>query len=106
MQARVMTFHPDREHMPGLVNSLSLDLPRAYQVLPGFRGLLVLENPGSPGHVIALTLWEGEEGLTASETFAEGFAKRISLATGTEVTRGIYEVVESLGITYREGGTE
>ncbi len=101
-----MTFYPDQEHVPGLVNSLSLDLPWAYQVLPGFRGLLVLEKPGSPAHVIALTLWEDEEGLAASETLAEGFAKRISLATGTDVTRHIYEVIGSLGITYREEGTE
>ena len=84
--------------MTELVESLRSDLPREYEALPGFRGLLVLERGDSHNHVIALTLWEDEEGLAASQAMADRFANRIAEATGTAVSRHIYDVLGALGI--------
>ena len=88
--------------MLDLVESLRLDLPRAYSPLPGFRGLLVLEKTGG-NHVIALTLWDGEEGLRASEEYMEAFASRITEAVGTAVSRTIYTVLGSIGLADSDG---
>ena len=84
--------------MTELVESLRSDLPREYEALPGFRGLLVLERGESHNHLIALTLWEDEEGIAASEEIAKTFATRIAQATGTAVSRHIYDVLGALRI--------
>jgi len=97
-----MTFYSESARMADFVESLRSDLPREYEALPGFRGLLVLEKADSRNHVIALTLWENEEGIAASEESANGFADRIASATGTAVSRHIYEVLGQLGIADRE----
>jgi len=83
--------------MGELVDSLRHDLPADYGAIPGFRGLLVLEKPGA-NHVIALTLWEDETGLAASEPFAESYAERIADAVGTAVARNVYNVLGTLGM--------
>ena len=97
MLARVLTFYSESSKMPELVESLRSDLPAAYESIPGFRGLLVLEKTGG-NHVIALTLWDNEEGLRASEPFLEGFARQIREAVGTSVSRNIYTVLGRIGI--------
>jgi len=99
--ARVMTFYAESARMTDLVESLRSDLPREYEALPGFRGLLVLERGASHNHVIALTLWENEEGIEASEAMANAFANRIAEATGTAVSRHVYDVLGRLGIADR-----
>jgi hypothetical protein len=91
-----MTFYSESARMPELVEALRLELPPAYESLPSFRGLLVLEKPGG-NHVIALTLWEDEEGVQASETLADEYAERIGHAIGTAVSRNIYSVLGSIG---------
>jgi len=57
--------------------------------------LLVLEKPGTD-HVLAITLWEGERGLDASEHHAREYARRISEATGAEVSHSTYQVIGSI----------
>ncbi len=104
MLSRVMTFYSESKRLTEVVESLRADLPPAYEALPGFRGLLVLEKPGTRNHVIALTLWDDEEGVEASETLADTIADRIAAATGTSVTRNIYTVMGKIGIA--EGSNE
>ncbi len=101
MLSRVMTFYSESVSMTDVVESLRADLPPAYESLPGFQGLLVLEKPGSRNHVIALTLWDDEEGVAASEALADTIADRIAAATGTSVTRNIYNVMGRIGIAQR-----
>ena len=100
--ARVLTFYSESAKIPDLVESLRSELPTAYASIPSFRGLLVLEKTGG-NHIIALTLWEDEEGLKASESTADGFADRIGDEIGHSVARNVYSVVGSIGL---EPGTE
>ena len=98
-----MTFYAETLVMWDLVASLRSHLPPAYEAIPGFRGLVVLEKPGAPNHIIAVTLWEDDEGLQASEGIADAFAERIGLAAGTSVTRNIYNVIGTIGMAADEG---
>jgi len=95
--ARVITFYSDSTKMSGVVESLRVDLPHTYASIPGFRGALVLEKPGG-NHVIALTVWDDEEGVRASERHADEFAERIGDAIGTSVSRNVYRVIGTTGI--------
>jgi|HubBroStandDraft_1064217.scaffolds.fasta_scaffold935771_2 heme-degrading monooxygenase HmoA len=102
MLARVMTFYSESVGMTDVVESMRSDLPPAYASLPGFRGLLVLERPGARIQVIAVTLWEDEAGVAASEELADTIADRIAAATGTSVSRNIYNVLGRIGIADRK----
>jgi len=93
-----MTFYSESVSMTDVVESLRSDLPPAYASLPGFRGLLVLEKPDVRNHMIALTLWDNEEAVAASEALADTIADRIALVTGTSVARNVYNVVGRIGI--------
>lgn len=97
MLARVLTFYSESAKIPDLVESLRSELPTAYASIPSFRGVLVLEKTGG-NHIIALTLWEDEEGVRASEPVADAFADRIGEEIGHSVTRNIYSVVGAMGL--------
>ena len=103
--ARVLTFYSESAKMPDLVESLRVELPAAYESLPSFRGALVLEKTGG-NHLIALTLWENEEGLSVSEPVAEAFAQRIGEEIGHSVSRNIYTVVGTMGFEPPHEATE
>ena len=105
MRARVMTFYSESVDLTDLVASLRADLPPVYESFPGFRGLIVLEKPGIRNHVMAVTLWNDEESLQASEAVADTFADRIAHAAGTSVTRNVYDVLGTIGIADRAPGT-
>jgi heme-degrading monooxygenase HmoA len=96
--ARVMTFYATRGDLATLAESLRSELPPIYGPFPGFKGLLVLEKPDPRSHVIALTLWEDEESLQASEKIADTFAEQITHAAGNAVARNVYNVMGSIGI--------
>jgi heme-degrading monooxygenase HmoA len=98
MRARVMTFYVAAVDMTGLAASLRSELPSIYASFEGFRGLLVLESPDERRHIIALTLWEDDESVKASESLAETIADRIAESTGTSVTRSIYNVAAAIDI--------
>lgn len=105
MLARVMTFYSEIAKIPNLVKSLRSELPAVYGSLPGFRGLVVLEKPGG-NHIIALTLWEDEEGVRVSEPLADAFADRIGQEIGHSVSRNIYSVVGTIGFGLPNAGSE
>jgi len=92
-----MTFFAQSNDLAVLANSLRSELPPIYTPFPGFRGLLVLEKPGDRRHVIAMTLWEDEERLWASEKIADAFADRITHAAGNAVARNTYSILRSIG---------
>jgi heme-degrading monooxygenase HmoA len=101
-----MTFYVEAADMSALVASLQAELPPLYASMPGFRGLLVLERPDERRHVMALTLWEDDESVKASESLAETLADRIAEAAGTSVTRNIYSVVGAIDIPAPKQGLE
>jgi len=94
--ARVLTFYSESAKIPDLVQSLRSELPAAYESLPSFRGALVLEKTGG-NHIIALTVWENEEGVNESAPVADAFADRISEEIGHAVSHNIYSVIETIG---------
>ncbi|HLX89697.1 MAG TPA: hypothetical protein VKR22_14725, partial [Acidimicrobiales bacterium] len=79
MLARVMTINSNSENLADLIGSLRQRLPETYVGIQGFRGALVLEKP-SANQILALTLWEDERGLKASEPHARKYAQEISQA--------------------------
>ncbi len=91
----------EREHDRGR-GVVAVGAPPTYASLPGFRGLLVLEKAGPRNHVIAVTLWDNEEAVQASEALADSIADRIAAATGTSVTRNIYNVLGRIGVAERK----
>ena len=93
-----MTFYAETaKSLDDLATTLRQDLPTVYGSILGFRGLLVLKQKGS-NHVIALTLWEGEEAMKTSEPHAQRYAEQIRAATGMGVTRNVYEVLGSINV--------
>ena len=93
----MMTFYSESEKLLGIVDALRKQLPQTYEAIRGFRGLIVLDKPVSD-HIIAVTLWDDEKALQASETHARAFAQQISRATGAEVSYSTYNVLGSIGI--------
>jgi hypothetical protein len=100
--ARVLTFFAESGDLATLADSLRSELPPIYGTFPGFLGLLVLEKPGARSHVIAMTIWQDEESLWASEKIADAFADRITHASGNAVARNTYNVLGSVGIEKRK----
>ncbi len=98
MVARVLTFYSEKSPVGDLVATLRATLPAAYEPMPGFRGLLVLEKPDRRHHVIAVSLWEDEPSLKASELAADEHATRIAAAAGNCETRNVYNVLGKIGI--------
>lgn len=64
--------------------------PSAEEVLPalrnidGFRGLISLVDRAS-GDALAITLWESEEAMRASEAKADEMRREIAAASGDEI---------------------
>ena len=84
--------------MSELLGELDTDLLPAYESLPDFRGLLVLEKADGRSHVIALSLWEEEAGPQASDLLGEEISDRVALATGASVSRSAYTVRRMIGM--------
>jgi heme-degrading monooxygenase HmoA len=93
-----MTFHAESEDLARLVNALRSEVPAAYESLPGFRGMVVLDHADTIHHVLAVTLWKDEESITASSPFAATFVDRIARATRSIAACDVYEVIGTLGI--------
>jgi len=95
--ARVMTFYAASDKIADLVTAMRSELPPRYESIPGYRGILVLEKPGG-NHIIAITFWDGQEGVEASEDAAADNAKRIGHASGTTVSVHVYDVMGTSGL--------
>jgi len=71
MLARVATYYAKGADFSELGASMSTDLSGFYEQQPGFRGSIVLERPQERSHVIAITFWEDEASVEASEPLAD-----------------------------------
>ena len=105
MFARVTSVHGGME-LESLEEALRIfheqALP-AVQGQPGFQGVYLLAD-ASRGKLLALSLWESEDALRASEAAADPARAQVAQALGALVTPTVevYTVVAHLGA--RPGG--
>ena len=93
MHARVTTFEgPVEAFEEGVQQARDQILPAVRQ-LAGFKGMYLLADRGS-GKALAITLWESEEALRASEEAANRLRQQSAATMGEEI-RAVdrYEVV-------------
>ena len=97
MLARVITFSAEGDALDSLVATLRREVGDVYETIPGFLGLLAMTN-AARRHVVALTLWEDQAGIDASEELATSVLDRITSHTGLRAAIGIYEVIGTIGL--------
>jgi heme-degrading monooxygenase HmoA len=73
MFARVSTFEGDPEQVDELTRYAEEQVVPALRELDGFNGVLGLADRQS-GKVLAVTLWESEQAMRASEEAASSYA--------------------------------
>lgn len=90
MYARVSRFHGAGDGGGSRPNVE--DVVPTLREMDGFRGLISLVN-GEGGDALAITLWESEEAMRASEAQADAIRRDMAEAAGDEI-RGVerYEV--------------
>jgi hypothetical protein len=54
------------EHVDAAMKLTEEKIIPGYQAHPGFRGYILLTEPGGGEHAIAITLWDNEENMTTS----------------------------------------
>jgi hypothetical protein len=95
--ARVMTFSAGSDVLDELVDTLRREVGGVYEGIRGFRGMLAVKNVERQ-HVIAITLWEDQEGIDASAMLAETVVDRIARHTQRLATHYVYEVIGDIGL--------
>lgn len=70
MYARVNTTQWNPEHLEAGIKLTEEKVVPSYQALPGFRGYVLLTEPGGSGGTIAIALWDSEENLASSDGIA------------------------------------
>jgi|SRR5215211_1916824 len=93
MHARVTTMRMDPGRVDEVARTLENDDIPGFRELDGFKGLTVLADRGS-GKTVAVSFWESEDALTASEEAVKGARQRAAERGGApdlEIER--FEVV-------------
>ena len=80
MHARVTTLHMDPSTLDEVTARLESEDVPGFKQLDGFKGMTVLGDRQS-GDTIAVTFWESEEAMRASEEAVKG-ARRRAAETG------------------------
>jgi CheY-like chemotaxis protein len=88
-RARVFSFRAEGSDLTELVTVLETKLIEAYQGIPGFRGLYVLEHKG---RVLVVAFWEDDSGIAASKLLAYRVADHIAKMTRTVPLVEVYQV--------------
>jgi quinol monooxygenase YgiN len=70
MYARVNETQWNPEHVDAAMKLTEEKIIPGYQAHPGFRGYILLTEPGGGEHAIAITLWDNEENMTTSGSIA------------------------------------
>jgi heme-degrading monooxygenase HmoA len=93
MQARVTTFEGPADQLEEGARQARDQILPAVRQLAGFKGMYLLADRGS-GKALAITLWESEEALRASEEAANRLRQDSARSMGEEI-RAVdrYEVV-------------
>jgi hypothetical protein len=90
-RARVLTFHVDEHHLPGLTEALDVAAVR-FAEHPDFRGLLCLDHDSIRNEIMVITLWDGQ-GLENTETEHVYAQQQIAAAVDLGVSTKCYDVV-------------
>lgn len=70
MYARVNETQWNPEHIDAGMKLTEEKIIPSYQAHPGFRGYILLTEPGGGEHAMAITLWDSEENMTSSAGIA------------------------------------
>ena len=84
MYARVSRFQQPSGAPSPSDDSVGREALAAMREVDGFKGLITLDDQAS-GAAIAITLWDSEEAMTASETHAERVRSDAATATSAQV---------------------
>ena len=72
MYAHVNQTQWNPEHLDAGVKLTEEKVIPSYQAHPGFRGYILLTEPGGGGAAMAITLWDTEENRASSAGIARG----------------------------------
>jgi quinol monooxygenase YgiN len=92
MYARVFLVNTEPTKRDDLVQVIRESVLPAAQQQQGFKGYLALSDP-STGKGIAISLWETEADLKASEATAQGLAAKVAPLFTSVPVREVYEVL-------------
>ena len=84
MFARVSSFQGSPEGVDEGIKVAEEQAVPAAQALPGFKGLMMLVDRNT-GKSMAVTLWESEEAMRASEEAANGIRSNVATATDEQI---------------------
>jgi quinol monooxygenase YgiN len=70
MYARVNETHWNPEHVEAGMKLTEEKIIPSYQAHPGFRGYILLTEPGGGESAMAITLWDTEENMRSSAEIA------------------------------------
>lgn len=70
MYARVNSTHWNLENVAAGMKLTEEKIIPSYQEHPGFKGYILLTEPGGGEHAIAITLWDSEENMASSAGIA------------------------------------
>lgn len=98
MFARVNRFQDQPDHLDEADRIAEQEVVPQLHHVPGFLGLLSLADRGS-GESLAITFWESEDALRASEADADRLRGEAAQRTGAEI-RSVerYEVTLRVGL--------
>jgi heme-degrading monooxygenase HmoA len=98
MFARVNRFQDDPANLDESERVAETEVVPQLKTIPGFQGVLSLVDRTS-GESLAITFWETEEAMRASESDADRLREEIRDSTGSQVrTVERYELALRVGI--------
>lgn len=98
MFARVNRFQEDPDRLADSERYAEAEIVPQLKTIPGFQGVLSLVDR-TTGESLAITFWETEEDMRASEATADRIRGDSAEATHTQVrTVDRYEVSQRIGV--------
>jgi quinol monooxygenase YgiN len=77
MYARINTTEWNPDYVEAGMKLTEEKIIPAYQAHPGFRGYILLTEPGAGDHAVALTLWDSEENMNSSAGIARAMVAEL-----------------------------
>jgi len=77
MYARINTTEWNPEHVDAAMRLTEEKIIPGYQEHPGFRGYILLTEPGRGDHAVAITLWDSEENMASSAGIARAMVAEL-----------------------------
>ena len=77
MYARINTTEWNPEYVEAGMRLTEEKIIPGYQAHPGFRGYILLTEPGGGEHAVAITLWDSEENMTSSAGIARAMVAEL-----------------------------